>query len=426
MALLPAPGPARTLAVATLVNTIGNGAFITASVLYFTRIVGLSAATVGIGLTIAGIAGMFAGLPAGHLADRVGARTVAAVLTAGAGLVTLAYLVLRGPVVFVVVAVLYALFDRGAYAGRQALIAAMLRKDETLTRTRAYLRSVTNTGMSLGAALAGVAVQFDTRPAYLAVLALDAVSFLGCALVFLRLPAKKADAESAPVDAKATPKPKTSMLAALRDRPYSILTLLNMVLLLHVPLLEVVLPLWVVRYTSAPRFLVSVLILVNTITVVLFQVRVARDVDKLGPAVRALRLSGLLLFAACVVFALSAHHNAALSAVVLVIAAGLHVFGEMTQAAGAWVISYDLAPDDAMGQYLGLFNTGTGAAQQFAPALLVFLIIEWGIPGWFVLAAAFLAAALLSAPTVAWAQRMRANTNDIDMTGTGGSVAAPT
>lgn len=422
MALLPAPGPARTLTVATLVNTVGNGAFITASVLYFTRIVGLPAAVVGVGLTVAGIAGMFAGVPAGHLADRIGAREVAALLTAGAGLVTLAYLVLRGPVVFVVVAVLYALFDRGAYAGRQALIATVLRKDEQLARTRAYLRSVTNIGMSIGAALAGVAVQWDTRPAYLAVLALDAVSFLGCALVFLRLPATRRQ----PAPDRGEPGARPSMLAALRDRPYSILTLLNMVLLLHVPLLEVVLPLWVVRYTSAPRFLVSVLILVNTVTVVLFQVRVARDVDKLGPAVRALRLSGLLLFAACVAFALSAHHNAVVSAVVLVIAAGLHVFGEMTQAAGAWVISYDLAPDHAMGQYLGLFNTGTGAAQQFAPALLVFLIIEWGMPGWFVLAAVFLAASLLSAPTVAWAQRMRATSNAADLTGTDGSVAAPT
>lgn len=416
MGLLPDAGPARTLALATLVNTIGNGAFVTASVLYFTRVVGLSAPTVGIGLTVAGIAGLFSGVPAGHLADRIGARTVAATLTAAAGVVTLAYLVLRGPVAFVLVALLYSLFDRGAYAGRQALIAAVLRKDEQLVRTRAYLRSVTNVGMSVGAALAGVAIQLDTRSAYLAILALDAVTFLGCAVVFLRLPAALAKP-----DAKQD-KARSSVLAVLRDRPYSVLTLLNMVLLLHVPLLEVVLPLWVVHDTSAPRFLVSVLILVNTITVVLCQVRLARDVDALGPAVRALRLSGLLLFAACVAFALAGHHNALLSAMVLVIAAGLHVFGEMTQAAGAWVISYDLAPDNAMGQYLGLFNTGTAAAQQFAPALLVFLIIEWGTPGWFVLGGVFLAASLLTAPTVAWARRARTTEG---MTGMDGSVATP-
>jgi MFS family permease len=422
MALLPDAGPARTLAVATLVNTVGNGAFITASVLYFTRVVGLSAPTVGIGLTIAGLAGLFSGVPAGHLADRIGARTVAAAMTACAGVITLAYLVVRGPVGFVVVAVLWALSDRAAYAGRQALIAESLRGNPKLARTRAYLRSVTNVGMAVGAALAGVAVQLDTRPAYLAVLALDALTFLGCALIFLRLPASGARTEPEPLPGKGRP----SAFAVLRDRPYTVLTALNMVLLLHVPLLEVVLPLWVVRYTSAPRVLVSVLILVNTLTVVLCQVRVARGVETLDPAVRALRLSGLLLFAACLAFALSAHHGAALSAVVLVVAAGLHVAGEMTQAAGAWVVSYDLAPEDAMGQYLGLFNTGTAAAQQFAPALLVFLIIEWGRPGWFVLGAVFLAAAAATGPTVAWARRVRARENETEgVTGTDGSLAAP-
>jgi MFS family permease len=145
MALLPEAGPARTLTLATLVNAIGNGAFITASVLYFTRVVGLSAPTVGIGLTVAGIAGLLSGVPAGHLADRIGARTVAAALTACAGVVTLGFLVLRGPVGFVAVAVLYSLFDRGRSARVRAFLDA--ERDE-LARDCRYrtvgLRSVAN------------------------------------------------------------------------------------------------------------------------------------------------------------------------------------------------------------------------------------------------------------------------------------------
>ncbi|MGI8954553.1 MAG: hypothetical protein ACR2FL_08285 [Nocardioidaceae bacterium] len=41
MKLLPASPQTRTMALATLVYTVGNGMFMVVSVLYFTRIVGL-------------------------------------------------------------------------------------------------------------------------------------------------------------------------------------------------------------------------------------------------------------------------------------------------------------------------------------------------------------------------------------------------
>src|SRR4051812_32554518 len=78
--LLPERGAVRQLALVTLVNTTGNGIFFTLSALYFTRIVGLSVAQVGVGLGIAAFAGLFGGIPLGHLADRRGPREVMAVL----------------------------------------------------------------------------------------------------------------------------------------------------------------------------------------------------------------------------------------------------------------------------------------------------------------------------------------------------------
>lgn len=38
-------------------------------------------------------------------------------------------------------------------------------------------------------------------------------------------------------------------LAVLRDRPYAVITLLNTVLLLYMPLLSLVVPLWIVQRT---------------------------------------------------------------------------------------------------------------------------------------------------------------------------------
>lgn len=69
-------GPERVLVAASFVNRVGNGLFNAASAMYFTLIVGLPAAHVGAALTIAGLVGLSAGIPGGHLADRRGARAV--------------------------------------------------------------------------------------------------------------------------------------------------------------------------------------------------------------------------------------------------------------------------------------------------------------------------------------------------------------
>src|SRR5258708_7388632 len=89
--LLPPDRIQRTMAVATFVNTIGNGMYMTVMVMYFTRSVGLPASQVGLGFTIAGLFGLVAGVPVGHLADRCGPRAVSVVLGLLAGVVMLAF-----------------------------------------------------------------------------------------------------------------------------------------------------------------------------------------------------------------------------------------------------------------------------------------------------------------------------------------------
>jgi predicted MFS family arabinose efflux permease len=53
-----------------LLFALGEGTFMTGSAVFFTQIVGLSAAQVGLGLTIAGVAAFIAALPAGKMVDR--------------------------------------------------------------------------------------------------------------------------------------------------------------------------------------------------------------------------------------------------------------------------------------------------------------------------------------------------------------------
>lgn len=385
----------RRLAAAQLANSIGDGAFYTTSALYFTRVVGLSATQVGLGLTIAWAVGFTAGVPLGHLADRHGPRRLAVLLAvATAGAITVFQFV-HGLLPFILSACLYTSFQCGLTGARQALLAGLVEPAQRTT-VRARIQAAVNGGLAIGAGLGGLALYFDAKPAYMAVFAVDAVSFLVCAVILRPLP----EVRSVP---SVGPK-----LAVLRDKPYALLALLNTIMLLHVPLITLATPLWIVQRTDAPRWMVSALLIINTITVVLFQVRVARRVVDLKSAAHSTRFAGVLLLVACVVFGLTAIGMPGWAAVAVLLAAALlQTAGEMAQSAGAWQISFDLAPPDKHGQYQGLFGNGLAVARVIAPLLLTTLILAWGIPGWIVLGGVFLVTSLAIAPAVRWAERTR-------------------
>ncbi|GAA0654605.1 MFS transporter [Kitasatospora atroaurantiaca] len=396
--LIPPAGPARVLAAAQLTNSLGDGAYYVCSALYFTRIVGLSPTQIGFGLTLGWAVGAVAGVPLGHLADRRGPRAVAILLAVATAAAVGSFLVVRSFPAFVVAALCYACAQCGLSAARQALLAGLV-PPERRTETRAYLQSTVNAGLAVGAAVGGVALQYDSRAGYLAVFAMDALSFLASALVLRRLPAVE------PVAAVAG-EPR---LAVLRDRPYALVALLNTVMLLYMPLLSLVIPLWIVERTAAPGWLTAALLVLNTVSVVLLQVRVAQRVDGLATAARFVRYAGVLLLVSCAGFALSATGASAWSAAgVLLLAAGLQVAGEMLLASGAWEIGFGLAPADKQGQYQGFFGTGVAVARMLGPLLLTSLIIAWGTPGWLVLGALFALAGGAMTPAVRWAERSRA------------------
>ena len=224
--------PARVLAIAQLTNSFGDGAFYVCSALYFTRVVGLSPTQVGLGLTLAWAVGFLAGVPLGHLADRRGPRGTAVLLAMSTAAAVGCFLFVRSFGPFLLAACLYTTSQSGLAAARQALLAGLVEPAQR-TRVRAYLQSTLNAGLAVGAGLGGLALYLDTPAAYLSVLAMDAVSFLAAALVLRGLPAVPAS----PPAAAGEP-----TLAVLRDRPYAVISALNMVMLLNMPLLSLVIP----------------------------------------------------------------------------------------------------------------------------------------------------------------------------------------
>ncbi len=397
--IIPPAGPARPLAAAQLADSIGLGGYLVCSALYFTRIVGLTPTQVGVGLTVGWAVGFLAGVPLGHLADRRGPRGVALSLALCTAAALVAFLFVRSFVPFVVVASLYSSALCGLNAARQALLAGLV-DAAARTRVRAALAAAVNGGIAVGAGGGGLALQLDTEAAYLTVLALDAVSLVISALVLLRLPVV------APIPAGNKGEPR---LAVLRDRPYAVVSLLNMVLQLHIPLITLAIPLWIVERTNAPSWTVSLLLVLNTLSIVLLQVRVAARVTDLTSAARSVRVAGAALLAACAVFATSGFGVPAWAAVaILLFAAALQAGAEMLQASGAWEISFGLAPEGRHGQYQGFFGSGFTIARMLGPLLVTTVVLGGGTAGWLLLGGVFLAAGLAMGPAVRWAARGRA------------------
>lgn len=391
--LLPDRGPQRTLAGATFVNALGSGMFMSSSALYFTRVVGLPMSQVAFGLFAGAMVGLLAGVLGGRIADRWGAReTQIAVMLSGTVFVS-CFLLVDAFWSFVLTSVLTGVVFAADKSSRAPLVRAFGGDDPA--RFRAYLRAATNLGISLGALAAGVAIQLDTAPAYLTLVGGRALAFAGCALALLRLPRP----------ARIPAPPLSGRWDALRDRPYLVATVLNSLMSLHFAVPTFLLPLWIVGHTQAPRWMVSGVLVLNTVLVITLQVAVSKNVSDSESAGGRMRWAGAAVCAGLVLMMAASGVPGWLAVALLLTATAVYTLGELWHAAAAMEYSFGLAAPHAQGQYSGVFGLGGGLAEALAPAVLGSLALGLGRPGWFLLGGLFLLVGLVSRPLVSWAVR---------------------
>ncbi|MFF4232758.1 MFS transporter [Streptomyces sp. NPDC001820] len=392
--LMPDTGPQRVLAASNFVYTVGSGLFLTAGVLYFTQAVHLPAAQVGLGLGIAGFVSLALGIAAGHLADRRGARGVHAATLVVQALATAGFVLADSFWPFV----LAVCIATGAKAAGNAARSPLIRHygGEWPQEFRGYLRAVTNVGISLGALLAGWAVQVGTLTAYQLLVLGNAIAFATAAGILVFLP---------PVEP--TPVANDPRWIALRDRPYLFITALDGIMAIQFKVLTVAIPLWLVAATTAPPWLISGTMLVNTIIVIAFQVRASRNIDSAEAGAGAYRRAGVAFLISCSLISLSAGAPTWAAATLLITAVVVHTVGELWHAAGGFEVSFALAPKRATGQYLGVFGLGASLAEAIGPTLLIALCITWGRPGWYVVGALFALTGLAAPLAVRWAHRLQ-------------------
>ncbi len=394
--LVPETREQRMYLLAALINVYGTGLIITAMTLYGIRVVHLTAARTGLALTIAGLIGLLTAMPVGRLADRRGPRDVYRMVllflaAAAAGYVFLAHSFVSYQIVAIV--------DGAANAASAAASVTLLRRvgGDNATTFRSQASAVFNLGILLGVATAGVAIELNTENAYRALFLGNALSCLFAVALLSRLP-------------KYQPLPgahEESPFTALKDKPFVAYTLMSGAMYMQYLVPGLLLPVWVVFHTNAPRWSVSAFVIINTVIVVFYQVRLGKTVQTIKQGGVAFRRAGVIFLVSCSAMGLAAGLPAWAALLVLCAAVIVHTYGEMWNASGMYAIDFGLAPPHAQGQYQGLVGMGNFAGQALSPLILVGLVLSGGRLG-FILLGAWFALLGLAGPAVArWGERTR-------------------
>ncbi len=374
----------RLLAMSTIVNTIGMGMFLSAGTIYLIRSAGLSPTAAGVGLTAGSLAGFGAGVLIGDLADRKGSKKVLIASMLFEAVASVSLLVVHSLWPLIVVAAAAAVGRAGSVSARGAMI-GVLAEEGKGAQLRTYLRAVTNVGIAVGTLGAAAVLAIDTRAAYVSMIVIDTCTFLLAALILTRLPdfapTRVAGGKEEEPGAEKEPR-----WLALRDRTYLSLTAASSVASLQYFVLVQAVPVWIVLRTNAPRWMAAIVLFLGAIIVAATQVPATRSITDPRSAARLLALSGPLFLVAWILVAVSAGPAAWIAVILLLVGIVVHSLAEVWQAAGNFELSFALAKPEAQGQYQGVMGLGHGLAEAVAPIAVIAMCINWGKPGWIVLA----------------------------------------
>lgn len=363
---------AASLYSALLVDAVGSGLFLPVSLLYFTRVSGIGLATVGLLISVATALTLPLPLVAGHLVDRFGSRNV----VLGAQLVQAAgfflYLAVSGPAMLMIAALIVASGQRMFWSSVFTLVADLADRNADGDAGRGHDRwfavvgMVQAAGYGVGGLLTGLLLTVGTVHVYRTLAVANAISFLCSALLLVLFARGIAPPHRAASDA--APGAKGGYRALLADKPYLGLILTNTVFALCSVFFGTALPVYLVDGLPAPKWMVGVLLAVNTGLLAIGQAFVARLVRPLT-RVRALVIAGGLWTVWCVASALAIRLPAGVLVPYLVAVTLCYTLAELIHAPISNALAAAAAPPESRGRYLAAFQYCFTVATIVAPGL---------------------------------------------------------
>ena len=400
--LLPPNPIARRLSYQSVLFAIGQGAFLTGSAVFFTHIVGLTASQVGLGLTIAGVASFAFAVPLGRFADKVGTKrlwAVSSLIDAGLFLV---WPWLEGFSQFVAMVVVLEVTGTAGYTAFGAYSLNVFPREERV-RSQAFMRSALNIGFTIGALIGGLALATNSDAVIRWMPVLPAVVLAINSFLITRLPEASAEADASSDVAALVDSPKRR--SVLRNRGYVAMSFFDGILSTNQVLLNVVIPLWLVQETDAPRVLLAWLFGTNTVLAVLLQVPASRGSETVNGALRAARLSTGFMVLSCFVVMFT-HDTIGWTTILLVWFGHVTVTGaELFESAGHWGLTSELSEPARRAEYQGAGHVGGTLGSVWAPALFTFLAMEKGATGWLLIAGIVVVAGIGIHPAARAAER---------------------
>lgn len=375
MAALPQWRRAKVFLLVTFVDAAGRGLFLTGSALFYTQTVGLTTTQVGLGLSLAGLAGVICAVPIGRIADRFGARPTLIGLQVWRAVAFFLYPLVSTFQEFVAIACVVGAAEWAVGPIIQA-VAGAIAADDSFVGTMAMVTVVRNVGYAVSALIATVVIATGNPVSYAGLVLATAAAFLVTAVLLarLRLPRTR------PAEGSAGGRRPRRLL--IRNYPFLLLTCANGILYLHATILSVTLPLWIVTRTSAPKALVGAILVVNTFMAVTLQIRLSRGGDDVAVAARKQRKAGLALAACCALAAVTGLVGSLASSLILVTSIVALTLAEIWQSAGAWGLSYGLSPASSRNLYLSFYSLGATGLTVVGPGLLAVSVLNEGPVGW--------------------------------------------
>ncbi|HJQ01817.1 MAG TPA: MFS transporter [Jatrophihabitans sp.] len=376
----PAPLSRRFVVVylsMTGTDAFGSGLFKTLAVLFWARYAHFSLPTVGAGLTVGGLCAMVCLLPLGRLGDRLGHRRLIIGLNLVTGATIATFPLVRSVVLFFVVVAVAATVEaslgplRRSYVGRQL--------DPAIRpHFNARNRATFNAGFGSGAAVAGLGLAAGSNSALVALVLGDAASFLLAALAMAMLPPDRAFQHL----------PGTIELRGALSHPGLLgAGALVGLLALSEEALEIGLPVWIAVSHRVPLVMISLALVANTILVVLFQVPLARRLQRL-PTTRSCRLAGGLLIAGFALMAMTGLLPRPAAILVTVLFVLLLTGSEIIAAAIDWEVSYRKSRPGQEAASQAAFSLGTSGHRAVGGLLFARSLAGFGSSGWLIACAA--------------------------------------